>query len=305
MPPKKRYNSKRYNKRNKRPGKAVVKRLKRLERKVNQGIFHKLRIEYQGPRHLLNARWNNTILMAPSQITQNTESAAWKYIFGSKVMDTELNQKPDIYVKSMTLMQHFNLRALVSPTFQTQSDYPVTIHNYIVSLKQDFGAAWKKSSSGEYSISYLTENVHFAKLGGNTAASIVANGTMFFLNKKLFTIHAEHHHTFAPFWLKQALATGTTGETFESSHGIMPATSKSAYCVTYKDHIKLNRKFTSRGNTVIAGANPNAGWTGITYQDIPATDQLLTITWCSQGGDGVVGSYGVEMSSSGIIYANC
>jgi hypothetical protein len=243
--------------------------------------------------------------MAPNQIRQNTESAAWKYIFGNKVMDTDLNQKADLYVKSMILMQHFNLRTLPEKSIASMPDYPVTIHNYVVSLKQDFGSAWKKSSAGEYTISYLTENLHFAKLGGNTAASIVGNGTMFFLNKKLFTIHAEHHHTFAPYWLKQNLALGTSGDIFENARANMPATRRSDYCVTYKDYIKLNRKFSSRGNSVIAGANPNTGWTGITYQDIPATDQLLTLTWCTQAGDGVVGTYGIEMSSSGIIYCSC
>lgn len=285
--------------------KNICNRVKKIERSLKRNDFHKFRVEYQGPKHLLNARWNNTILMAPSQITLNTESAAWKYIFGNKVMDTALNQKPDLYVKSMVLMQHFNLRALAAKEYQSMPDAPVTIHNYVVSLKQDFGSAWKKSSNGEYTISYLTENVHFAKLGGNTSSSIVTNGTMFFLNKDLFTVHAEHHHTFAPYWLKQALSQGSSGDIFENARANMPATRRSDYCVTYKDYIKLNRKFSSRGNTVIAGANPTAGWTGITYQDIPATDQLFTITWCSQAGDGVVGSYAIEMSSSGIIYCSC
>lgn len=277
----------------------------KLEKTVSRGDFTKFRVEYQGPRAILDARWNHTILMAPKQIQLDTEGAAWKYIFSNEVKNIELNQKPDLYVKSIVLMQHFNLRALHAKNVQTMPEYPVTIHNYIVSLKQDFGSAWKKSSAGEYSTSYLTEGLHYAKLGGNAASSVVANGTMFFLNKKLFTVHAEHHHTFAPFWLKQALVTGQTGDTFQNAHGIMPATNKSAYEVTYKDYVKLNRKFSSRGNAIVAATQVGKGWTGIPYQDIPATDQLLTITWCTQAGDGITGSYGVEASSSGIIYCSC
>jgi hypothetical protein len=115
------------------------------------------------------------------------------------------------------------------------------------------------------------------------------NSQMFFLNRKLFNVHAEHHHEFSPAWLRQFTGgVSTTGTNFTDSFGLGYSTAKSAYMCTFKDKIKLKIKLSARGNDNIGGMPGvgGVGWTGIKYQDVAATDQLFTITWCSQGGGG-------------------
>jgi hypothetical protein len=121
---------------------------------------------------------------------------------------------------------------------------------------------------------------------------------MFFLNKKLFNVHAEHHHQFSPAWLKQFTGSvSTAGTPYANAFGLGTATNKSAYMVTFKDKIKLKTKLSARGSDEVSLLG-GAGWTGIDYTDVPATDQLFTLTWCSQGGGGAdVGKfdiYGLE-----------
>lgn len=321
MPYKRNYRGKKNRRKTRSQGtstRTLAKKVDKIQRKINRGDFKKLRIEYQGFQQIMDGGWNRRTLIEPSTLNNTTPSTrTWKYVFGQTVSNTDLAEKADCYIHKLKLTQHFNLRALQSPTTQTMPDAPVVLHNYVVSLKQDFGSAWKNYaappsiSSGYYDPSYLTEDLHYAKLGDAFASSVVGDSNMFFLNKKLFNVHAEHHHTFAPFWLKQALATSTVSPVFQNANAIGPATSKSAYMVTYTDNIKLNIKLTARGNkSLFPALTPpipplELGWTGIPTTDIPATDQLFILTWCSQGGAGVVGSYDIEQRVGGIFNVTC
>jgi hypothetical protein len=187
----------------------------------------------------------------------------------------------------------------------------VTIHNYVVSLKQDFGALWKGNSpQGGYDPTFLKEDLHYAMLGSsNTNTDVEINSQMFFLNRKLFNVHAEHHHEFSPAWLRQFTGQQSTANTnFTGAFALGNATNKSAYMMTFKDKIKLKIKLSARGNDTIGGMPGvgGAGWTGIKYQDVAATDQLFTITWCSQGGAGAdVGKFDIWESTNGIFNVSC
>jgi hypothetical protein len=69
---------------------------------------------------------------------------------------------------------------------------------------------------------------------------------------------------------------------------------------TFKDKIKLKTKLSARGSDAVSIMG-TPGWTGIKYSDVPATDQLFTITWCSQGGGGAdIGKFDIYESTSGI-----
>jgi hypothetical protein len=116
----------------------------------------------------------------------------------------------------------------------------------------------------------------------------------FILNKKLFKVHAEHHHEFSPNWLKQYLPIPqvTPDSAYLNATGVGAATAKSAYMVTFRDRIKLRTKISAKGNKALRQipASHNAfqdapGWTGVGYADVPNSDQLFTTTWCSQGDD--------------------
>jgi hypothetical protein len=157
---------------------------------------------------------------------------------------------------------------------------------------------------GNYDPAYLAQNIHYALLGNNqmsptdpTAAEMSSYPNTFLLNKSLFKVHAEHHHTFSPYWMKQFEPVGHIDPTFANAIGIGPATQKSAYMGTFRDKIKLKTKLSAKGNVSVSqtptynGLAEGPGWTNIGYADVPATDQLFTITWCSQGDDSIIAPY--------------
>jgi hypothetical protein len=110
-------------------------------------------------------------------------------------------------------------------------------------------------TQGNYGAAYFQQNIHFALLGNNTVpnadpavAEMSAIPQTLLLNKKLFNVHAEHHHTFAPYWMKQFEPVGNADPVFENAIPIGQATAKSAYMVTFRDNIKLKTRLSARGN---------------------------------------------------------
>jgi hypothetical protein len=112
---------------------------------------------------------------------------------------------------------------------------------------------------GNYDPAYLAQNIHYALLGNNqmsptdpTAAEMSSYPNTFLLNKSLFKVHAEHHHTFSPYWMKQFEPVGHIDPTFANAIGIGPATQKSAYMGTFRDKIKLKTKLSAKGNVSVS-----------------------------------------------------
>jgi hypothetical protein len=151
-----------------------AKAIKQIKRKLTRGDPTKIRIGYQSDRRILVPRWNRRILIDPQSIESNAPglTPTWKYVFGAALSEASLKEKPDCYIHSLDLIQHFKTKTLQSPTTQELSSDPVTIHNYVVSLKQDFGAAWKQQApAGEYQPSYLKEDLHYAMMGSSVSSA--------------------------------------------------------------------------------------------------------------------------------------
>lgn len=271
-------------------------KVRRLQYHMRNGFTKPFKIEYQGPRRTLDARWNRNIVVAPNQIHSVAETRTWKTLFNMDMSPSSIYQTPKAHFTGMKLIQEFRIADLQAAGIQSL-DRPVTIHNYVVRLKQDAGAEWKQATTGEWTASHLTQDIHYAMLGGNSAGNIVDSTAMFFLNKKCFHILAQHHHVFGPYGLTQATGSGT-------GIPIGEMTRLSRYQKTFVDWIPLNITLKSAGNTTIFGNE--RGWTGITYQNVPATDQVLILTWCSQGATAQdIGSYNMTHAASGLIYGRC
>jgi hypothetical protein len=211
-----------------------TKAIKQIKRKLTRGDLTKIRVEYQSDRRVLDPRWNRRILIDPQSLGTVLPGVTptWKYVFGSTLSQEALKEKPECYLHSLDLVQQFKIKTLQSPLTQELSDSPVTIHNYVISLKQDFGALWKgNGTQGQYDPAFLKEDLHYAMAGSsNTNADVEINSQMFFLNRKLFNVHAEHHHQFSPAWLKQFTGSvSTAGTNFVNAFGVGFATNKSAY----------------------------------------------------------------------------
>lgn len=272
---------------------TLTRQVKSINKRFRGGMSNHFKIEYQAPRQTLSPRWNKNIVIAPDQLHSSSETRAWKTVFSMDQSPTTLYQKPKAFIKGMKLIQHFRLADLaVGNTI----DQPLVLHSYVIRCKQDAGAEWKQNTAGEWLASHLKQDLHYAMLGGNTAANVIANSAMFFLNKKCFTVLAQHHHTFGPYGLTQH--TSVTGGV---PVGVMSNLSR--YEKTYVDWIPLNITLGSSGNASIYGNE--RGWTGITYQNVAATDQLLCINYVSQGDVGTVGSYSLTYAANGIIYGQC
>lgn len=272
---------------------AIVKldtRLKLVTKQVKSGVLKPVRFEIQVSRHDMSPRWNRHILIAPDQMYDANELRAWKHVFNTR--QSILYQTPKAQFTGLKICQNFRLKSLLAAGTQTFSQ-PVILHNYIVKCTQDFGSIWKESTNAEYTASFLEQDVHYALLGGNTASNIVANSGMFFLNKKCFTILAQHHHTFGPYGMEQ---TGSA-----TAVGIM--TNINMYEKTYVDYIPLSLTLKAAGDPVIH--DNSRGWTGLTYKQISPMDQILIISWSSQGDVGTVGSYTLTHAANGLIYGKC
>jgi hypothetical protein len=241
-----------------------TKAIKAIKRKLTRGDLTKSRIQLQHDVLPLVQGWNRRILIDPVSITQPVLSGAgtpaWRYVFDNVTENRRLAQKDDLYIHGLQLTQHFNLKALRAKNVQLLSAYPVTTHNYVVSLRQDFGAVWNSASdvSHPFNPGYFAQNVHYALLGNNQAVNgEPAVGAMssyaqtFLLNKKLFKVHAEHHHSFSPNWLSQYIQTPPDPNTPDPNYGglrtgLGAATQKSAFMVTWRDNIKLKIKLSAR-----------------------------------------------------------
>lgn len=274
------------------------KKISRIQTRLNRGMIRQYKIELQVPRHNLKAKWTRSILVDPASMHNVLENAAWKLVFSMDSSPTEIYQTPKTKIHSLKLIQNFRLNDLLAEG--QPINQPVTVHNYVVRLHQDAGSEWKQATQGGYTASHLQQDVHFTHLGGNSQDNIIKNSGMFFLNKKCFKILAQHHFQMGPYGISQLGSGGT-------AIGVGNMTNLKRYDRTYVDYMKLKITLKSAGNFSLLGNE--RGWTGITYQNVPATDQLFIITYTSQSQAGQAGepfgAYTISHAASGLFYGEC
>lgn len=278
------------------PKNAIIKldkRLTKLNSKVNGGVLRPFIFELQLPRLTLAKGWTRQICIAPNQLYQTGTAAQWKTVFNTTNSPLSLYQTPKAHIRGIKLIQNFRLKLIATDDTVASNTEPVIIHNYVVKLKQDAGSEWKQFTSGGYTANHLTQDVHYCILGGDAAANIASNGMCFFLNKKCFTVMAEHHYIFAQF--AQPITTVNLDRQISG-----PMTDMKRFNRTSIDYIPMNITLKSAGLPI---SQDTQGWTGLTYQQVAVTDQLLVITYCTQGGD--ANRYNVEYAGSGLIYGSC
>ncbi|AXH78267.1 MAG: hypothetical protein [Circular genetic element sp.] len=278
---------------------AIVKldrKVAKLSRKVNQPPRRPFRFEYQATRQTLGGRWNRDIMIAPKQIFQTTENAAWKTIFDSDNVPITKFQTNTAHISGIKLIQNFRLANLQQSGTQT-IDQPIVVHNYVVQLQQDFGSIWKQSTNGEYDATGLIQGTHYAMLGGNASANVVANSACFLLNKKCFKVLAQHHFIMGPYMSQEA-----TSATAAAGLPTTANTDPKMYERTFVDWIPVNKTLSATGD--VAVKDTGYGWLGLDYQQVAATDQTFILTWCSQGDTGSIGSYSIKWGANGLIYGH-
>ena len=280
-------------------GRAIAKldnKINKIEKKISGGMLKPFRFELQLARGTLGRGWNRQILIAPSQLYATGTGAAWKTVFNADATGLELYKTPKAHIKGIKLIQNFRLLPPASPVTINADTRPVVIHNYVVKVKRSTAAEWFKTDSGAWTANHLTQDVHYCVLGGDAAANIASNGMCFFMNNKCFNILAEHHFTFAI----RPQPIGTIGE--GQTNPTMTTNMKNLNRTT-SDWIPSGATIKVAGNTDLVNQGFNEGWTGIPYDEIPPTDQILVLTYCTQGGG--VSEYNVEYAGSGLIYGRC
>lgn len=280
---------------------AIIKldtRLARAEAKLSSGMTYPFKMEYQGPLAPLDSGWNRRILIAPDEIYSTSENTkAWKPMWSTNSVPTTLLQTAKCRIKGIQLIKHYQLADIPGEYDQT-SNLPVVLHSYTVSMKQDAGSIWKQLSGGQYGAGYLVQDVHWAMLGQNTQTNRVRQSQLFFLNKKCFNIHSEHHFTLGPYGVQHQGNPVVT-----AAYPAFGFNKLSQYQRTFKEWIPMNKTLRTAGSALNKGTD--RGWTGLNYQDIPVTDQLFTITWASQGDAGPTNELTVNEYVSGIIHGIC